>query len=217
MPHERVLDFEKVCLESDVHLAEVAACHQILALVLGEPAEVGVPSRQRMYQLPELVSAQVKAATEAADLPPAESATGSPMGFDKAASKAAGKPLGVGAGVYVGEPPRTRKKFGWWPAVAAAALVLLCGILLLAVTGQFEPGSFLGNTLGLGPSQEEVAQARDSAPVPGESPDKGPTGATGGPAQERPTDTITRDAATETPGVPAPGNPAASSTQPAVA
>ncbi len=50
---EQIAEIERACLESDPHLAEAAACHQILTMVLGKPANVSPALRKRIYELPD--------------------------------------------------------------------------------------------------------------------------------------------------------------------
>ncbi len=49
LPAEQIEEVERAAIESDAILAEVSACHQILTMVLGEPARVPPTARRRMY------------------------------------------------------------------------------------------------------------------------------------------------------------------------
>lgn len=63
LPPDGVADLEKKCLENDARLAETAACHQILSLVVGEPVDISDQTRDRMYKV-------VADAVAASDEPP---------------------------------------------------------------------------------------------------------------------------------------------------
>lgn len=47
----QVVEYEQLCRRSDMHLAEVAACHKILTMVMGQPIDVSDELRERMYAL----------------------------------------------------------------------------------------------------------------------------------------------------------------------
>ena len=60
LPVDHVADLERICLESDLHLAEVVSCHHVLTMVLGQPADVDADVRARMYAIPEVAKQKYK-------------------------------------------------------------------------------------------------------------------------------------------------------------
>jgi hypothetical protein len=52
LSEEQVGDFERACINSDQHLAEVASSYQILTMVLGKAADVPESMQTRIYRLP---------------------------------------------------------------------------------------------------------------------------------------------------------------------
>src|SRR5207244_208127 len=67
---EQLAEVEQAVLDSDLHLAEAAACHQILSLFLGQPAEVPTLARKRMYGLNKQPAAAAPGPRTSKPLPP---------------------------------------------------------------------------------------------------------------------------------------------------
>ncbi|PAY18814.1 hypothetical protein CKO51_14705 [Rhodopirellula sp. SM50] len=69
LPPEQIAEIEKACLESLPHLAEAAACHQILTMVLGRPAAVSDRLRERVIGMVDadgkVVATDLSPSTEA--------------------------------------------------------------------------------------------------------------------------------------------------------
>lgn len=172
LPDTQVPDFEKVCLESDVQLAEVASCHEILSRVLREPAEVDPVSRQRMYHLAEaLAQPAIPAATEPTGQ--AKPSDGSRIPAEPSATP--------GARWRVPEYLRRGARRPWWRTLAGLGLAAAVLLAVLVVSGQIRPRELAWQWWGSGASTPSVRQepARGEPAPPGTG-----QGAPAAPAEE---------------------------------
>ncbi|MBN2217987.1 MAG: hypothetical protein JW719_11485 [Pirellulales bacterium] len=161
LPDDRVPDFERICLESDMHLAEVASCHQILALVLGEPAEVDPTSREHMYALP-----QVAAELEAMEAQASEEAGGD--GRTGAAPPPTPRRPRPVVPDYLREPYGRRRPFPW-----ITAAVVLVGMIAIGVMVARHAGWLGGSGKTIAQEDTPTGQPATSTAVPGESEEPG--------------------------------------------
>jgi hypothetical protein len=134
LPADRLETFERVCIESDMHLAEVADCHAILAEMARDPAAVAPLDRRLNKRLIDQVArlAQQPASLQHPSQLRAEAHE------DAAATVAALKEAvavsrTTGRGVAVGPAPAGRRaSWAAWLSAGVAVLLLLGLVGLLA-------------------------------------------------------------------------------------
>ncbi len=182
---ERVPDFERVCLESDIHLAEVAACHQVLTMVLGRPAEVDPAMKRKMYKIAERI---------AAGTPPTP-IHDTPTTAAEDVAEPVVEEVFIAPSRHRPEVPaylRERSSRSMWRTVLAAIvlLALLGGAITMAL-GPLDWRNPVLRALGIAkPPQEEVARNNNPVENPAAKSNEKSTG------QDSKTDTASTEPAT---------------------
>ena len=183
---QAVNEVEATCLESDVHLAEVAACHQIMTQVLAEPTQATDANKERLYSLIPGTQVHLESAATTTPSPmasganqPAPSHSGSST--NNTAPQAAASSGAVASPTPVSQLPEQLQPAPIWKRVLvpAGVVAVVLGWLLLIV---YDP-SFNG-------SQTEspvVAQNDPSTDGPDEKPTPKPENANGANAESETT------------------------------
>ena len=141
LPEERVGDFERACINSDMHLAEVASSYQVLTMVLGKPAEIPQSLRERIYALPLEIAIAHKAGGDGAERQRLKKTIEKVAKTAKDAD-AATKSVRTGSTHPVPEVPAYLRRQPasatalWW--LAAAAIVLAVAIIGIRAAGPFD-------------------------------------------------------------------------------
>jgi hypothetical protein len=149
---DRLESFERVCIESDMHLAEAAACHRLLAEMARDPQAVEVPGTRERRRWLDAAAHQLPVDPAALEF----GAGGKPVGSPAMEPSPSGR-------------RRRRAPAAAWIAAAAAVglLALLSGLLAWSlVRSGRRPRELAGEAPAAVASGKPVAEPRPSAPPP---------------------------------------------------
>lgn len=152
LPPDLVPDFEKICLESDVHLAEVASCHQILAAVQDHPAPFDPELKERVFNVLTAHGERSSVGTPdglAHDLGATDSELTATSGLSTAGASVAPASATKSAG-------QDQKSTGMLPLLATVAAMFLVALLGLRALGPFDRTHPVARWVGLGAAPNPV-------------------------------------------------------------
>jgi len=160
LPSEQLEAFERLCIESDLHLAEVAACHGLLADVAGDPqvsASLDEAGRHRLLGAMNHRSALLAAAAQRR-----EAVANARMMRDELDGRFENPPPPNTPEVAVGPRPSTARpgkssRMAWLSAITAVSLLAVLGAVL---------GRTVGCAVDRGRPQAGLNAAVDAAAPP---------------------------------------------------
>lgn len=150
--------FERVCIESDSHLADVASAHRLLAEVVRDPTVAARPDRRLREALVARVVERISGDGQGIG-------TAAAAGQKPTARRRAGRASRGGDHDAGGSQRNARRAPVWaWVSVAAAAALLLTAAGVLAWSAFRRPGDRTGGT-----HQVAAARVPQDAPLPAPS------------------------------------------------
>ena len=142
LAESRIPGFEKVCLESDMYLSEVASCHSILSVCIDQPVTIENEVRERVLGL---VSASLEKTEELVE----------PQEQPRAALEHLIEPKAAGAPEYI-----RKKSHPLWQATVIMTFVGLMSIIGLRAVGPFDQSHPWIGALFANPAEEQNTDDR---------------------------------------------------------
>jgi hypothetical protein len=188
LSEEKISSFERICLDSDLNLSETAACHQILTILLGEPAKFSPDLRERIYRIPD--SADDDVAAPPVQGPPVESDESEP-------------PLSKDDIDELVVPPQTAGK---GPLLTVLAIAIVA--LILLVPWPFADGSLISMLMNSG-EPDATGTPEPGTPEPGAPEPVAPEPVAPEPVAPEPgaPEPVAPEPVAPEPGAPEPGTP----------